>query len=185
VPGLVLAALILPLGLDTFAIAGALGVSGVPHDRRLRLSLLFALFEGGMPLVGLFVGSEVGDRVGSVAAYAAVIALIAVGLYELFGDEEREEGLVRSLARARGAVLIGAGVAVSLDELAIGLVFGLLDVPVLPASIAIAIQAIVLSQLGFALGHALAERVRERLERAAGVLLIVIALALLGSQLLR
>ena len=184
-PGLVLPALILPLSLDTFAVAAALGVSGVPRDRRVPLSLLFALFEGGMPLVGLFIGSELGDRIGSVAGYVAVAALLAVGAYELFGDEEREEGLVRSLARARGAVLIVAAMAVSLDELAIGIVFGLLDVPVLPASLAIAVQAIVFSQAGFAIGGAIEERARERVERAAGVLLVLIAMGVLAAQLLR
>jgi hypothetical protein len=43
---LVLAGLILPLALDTFALAAALGVAGIPVERRLRTSLVLAGFEG-------------------------------------------------------------------------------------------------------------------------------------------
>jgi putative Mn2+ efflux pump MntP len=47
-----LAALILPLALDTFAVSAAIGVAGIDKRQRLRLSLVFAAFEGLMPLVG-------------------------------------------------------------------------------------------------------------------------------------
>ncbi len=55
-----LIALVLPLGLDTFAVAAALGVAGLEPKRRLRLSLLMTGFEAGMPLVGLALGAPLG-----------------------------------------------------------------------------------------------------------------------------
>jgi hypothetical protein len=45
-----LIALVLPLGLDTFAVAAALGVGGLDPTRRVRVSLLLTSFEAGMPL---------------------------------------------------------------------------------------------------------------------------------------
>jgi putative Mn2+ efflux pump MntP len=47
------AALVLPLGLDTLGVALALGVAGLPPEKRLRFSLLFAGFEAAMPLLPL------------------------------------------------------------------------------------------------------------------------------------
>jgi putative Mn2+ efflux pump MntP len=55
-----LIALVLPMGLDTFGVALALGVAGLSPRLRLRLSLWFAAFEAGMPLVGAALGSPLG-----------------------------------------------------------------------------------------------------------------------------
>lgn len=57
-----LVALVLPLGLDTFAVAAALGMIGVSSARWLRISLLFTAFEGGMPLIGLALGTRSDTR---------------------------------------------------------------------------------------------------------------------------
>jgi putative Mn2+ efflux pump MntP len=179
---LLLLALVLPLGLDTFAVATALGAVGIARRRQLALSVLFAAFEGGMPLIGLLIGADLGERLGGLAEYLAIGALIAIGIYALVGSEEREESAVRSLARSHGAVLLIAGLAVSLDELAIGFAFGLLGVPIVPALLAIAAQAVIASQLGFLLGARIAERRRESVERFAGVALIAVALLLLASR---
>jgi len=42
-----LVGLVLPLGLDTFAVAAALGIAGLKGRDRLRVSLLFTAFEVG------------------------------------------------------------------------------------------------------------------------------------------
>ena len=179
-----LAALILPLGLDTFAVAAAAGMLGLSGRRRVGLSLLFALFEGGMPLLGLLVGGVAGLFLGGLADYVAIAALAGLGLLMLVAGEEGEERRIRSLVVASGPALLLAGLSVSLDELAIGFSLGLVRVPVLPALLLIAIQAVVVSQLGFALGARVRESVREGVERLAGVVLIVLAAALLAGKLL-
>jgi putative Mn2+ efflux pump MntP len=46
-------ALVIPLGLDTFAVAAALGMLGTTPATRLRVSVLFTAFEAGMPLIGV------------------------------------------------------------------------------------------------------------------------------------
>lgn len=58
---------LIALVLDTFAVAAALGVAGLDPRRRLRVSLLMAGFEAGMPLVGLALGAPLGHAVGSAA----------------------------------------------------------------------------------------------------------------------
>ena len=181
---LLLIGLILPLSLDTFAVSAALGVAGLSRGSRARLSLTFAAFEGGMPLIGLLVGVGLGQRLGEVAEYVAIAGLIGLGAYELFADERGAGGRVRSLAQAKGLVLLTAGLAVSLDELAIGVVFVVLAVPIGPAVAAIALQAVVVSQIGFELGARVAERLREAAERLSGIALIAVGLLLLGSKLL-
>jgi hypothetical protein len=76
-----LIALVLPLGLDTFAVAAALGAVGVSAARRLRISFLFTGFEAGMPLIGLALGAPLGRAIGGSADYVAIGVLLAFGLY--------------------------------------------------------------------------------------------------------
>jgi hypothetical protein len=61
--------LVLPLGLDTFGVALALGIAGLPGKHRLRVSLLFAGFEALMPLIGLALGAPLGEALGRTADY--------------------------------------------------------------------------------------------------------------------
>jgi len=176
--------LILPLCLDTFVVSAALGIARVDRRSRALFSVVMASFEGGMPLVGLLIGSALSDRLGQLGEYLAVPALAAVGVYMLRGDEERARPLVASLLTARGLGLVLIGLTVSIDELAIGFVLGLLDVPALPAVLAIAAQAVVATQLGFALGAKIGARSLESAERLAGVALIALAAVFLVDRLL-
>jgi putative Mn2+ efflux pump MntP len=71
---------------------------------------------------------------------------------------------------------------VSLDELAIGFAFGLARVPLAPALVVIALQAFVMSQLGFSLGHRVGHTAREAAKRLAAFVLIAIAALLLIAR---
>ncbi len=177
-----LIALVLPLGLDTFAVAAALGVAGLDPKRRLRVSLLMAAFEAGMPLVGLALGAPLGHAIGSAADYIAIGVLLAFGLYTLLaGDNDEEE--IGKLTSATGWGAVALGVSISLDELAIGFTLGLLRLPAALAIILIGAQAFILSQLGLRMGARLGVKVRAGAERIAGLALIAVGVGLLTEKL--
>lgn len=180
-----LIALVLPLGLDTFAVVSALGINSqdLAPGRRLRVSLLMAGFEALMPLLGLAVGAPLGRAIGSVADYVAAGILIAFGLYTLTSGQRDEEG-VRRLLQGGGWSALVLGLSVSLDELAIGFTLGLLRLPVLVVVISIAGQAFLLSQLGLRLGGWVGERLREASERLAGVALVGLGIGLVVQALI-
>lgn len=182
-----LVGLIVPLALDTFAVAAAMGLQGMTRRQRLRISVVFAAFEGGTPAVGVLLGGPLGHAVGAAADYIAVGILIAFGVFTLArsnDDEDAEGKRASGLANAHGAALLLLGLSVSLDEIAIGFTLGLLHVPVIPVLIAIAVQTFVVSQLGFRLGARVSERFREGAERLAGVALIALGGVLLVQRLL-
>src|SRR5260370_39336399 len=110
-------ALVLPLGLDTFAVAAALGMTRLTVAQRVRFGLLFAAFEGGMPVIGLLVGGGFGRGIGGFSEYVAVVALAGLGFYVLFRRGEDGER-VKRLAASTGTATIDLGLRVSLDELA-------------------------------------------------------------------
>jgi manganese efflux pump family protein len=181
---LTLVALVFPLCLDTFAVSAALGVAGLPERDRLRVSLLMAGFEVAMPVAGLLLGNLAGGFVGGAADYAAIALLAGLGIWILRpGGEDGEEAKLESLGRATGIAAIGLGLSISLDELAMGISLGLLRLPVVPALVLIGLQALVASQLGLRLGSRISERSRERSEKAAGVILLLLAAFLLVVHL--
>jgi manganese efflux pump family protein len=182
---LTLIGLVVPLGLDTFAIAAALGMSGLTRRDRLRVTALFTAFEMGMPVVGIVLGAVAGNVVGKAADYLAIVILIGLGVFMLWPrrddrDEARRVGL---LARTRGFAAIGLGISISLDELAIGFTLGLLRFSVLLVIALIGLQTLIVTQAGLRLGSRIGEAVRERAEQLAGIVLAALGVVLLGQRL--
>ena len=179
------AGLLLPLGLDTFALSAALGVAGLEKADRLRVSLLFTVFEAGMPILGILVGQAVGRIVGGWAGYGGIVLLLIAGILLLRPgqDEDAEGRRLKLLAQARGLAIIDLGLSISVDELTVGLSAGLLAIPLALAVIWIAIQAFLVAQVGLRFGHRLGEELRERSEQAAGVALIAVAIVLLALRI--
>jgi manganese efflux pump family protein len=175
-----LLALILPLSLDTFAVSAALGVAGVSGRERWRLSLIMSAFEMVMPIAGFAAGGLLSQALGDLTDYLAAAVLAGTGL--LFLREDPSEEGPALARRMRGPAAIGVGLSVSLDELAIGFVIGLLGLPALAVALLVGAQALLASQLGLRLGARLGERLGERAEQAAGLLLVAMGLALAASR---
>jgi putative Mn2+ efflux pump MntP len=181
---LVLAGVLGPLAIDTFALGAALGIVGLRPRERLRVSLILAAFEAGMPILGFLIGGAVGQVLGRFAGYTAIAFLALAGALLLRpGDEEAEGRRLRLLAKARGLAVIDLGLSISVDELTIGFSLGLLGISLLVSVVWIALQALVAAQLGMRLGARVGEELRERAEQLAGVALIGMAVLLLVLKL--
>jgi putative Mn2+ efflux pump MntP len=179
-----LLAFVLPLGLDSFAVAAAIGASQATTLRqRMRISLIFVLFEGGMPLIGLGLGAALARGIGGVTDYVAGVAVIGVGVWTLLASDQDEEEKASRFTASHGLALIGLGISISLDELAIGVTIGLVHLPLSAVIVAIAVQAFLTAQLGLALGARIGERWRERAERLAGIALILLGIYLIVWQI--
>jgi putative Mn2+ efflux pump MntP len=177
---LITAGLLVPLGLDTFALAAALGLAGINGRGRLRVALVFTTFEAGMPILGFLVGRVAGGFLGQWAGYVGIAILLLAGALLLRPSaEEGERRRLQVLARARGLAILVLGLSISLDELTIGISAGLLGLSLLVTVIWVGVQAFLATQLGVRLGARLGEQIRERAESVAGVALIAVALVLL------
>jgi manganese efflux pump family protein len=168
------------LGLDTFAVALGLGLSGLPRGQWPRVGLTFACFEGLMPVAGLLIGRHVTSVVGGAAGYVAAGLLIVVGLLairEALAD--RDDGAESQ--STEGGKLLLTGLSVSLDELAVGFSLGTLHIAQGPALAYIAAQAFVVTFAGLAFGSRLGRKFEGRAEVASGVVLTLLGIALLAQ----
>ena len=111
------------VGLSNFAASIGLGAAGVDARTRLRIAVIFGLFEGGMPALGLLLGRGAAGTLGPATHWAGAGLLIATGCYGLIqvARASRAARLAREarLARAgqdRPAVHAAAGPGHQADE---------------------------------------------------------------------
>ncbi len=176
--------LFLSLGLDTLAVAVALGLSGLPRTKWLRVGLVFALFEGAMPIVGLVIGEHLSQSYAVWTRYGAALLLFFVGAHEIKEHLSDQDDDGDDFPSVEGATLFLTGLSVSLDELAVGFSLGVLHLSIGPALGYIALQAFVLTFVGLSWGNHIGKPFGEKAALFSGIVLAVLGLVLFIHQLM-
>jgi manganese efflux pump family protein len=188
------------VGMSNFGAAIAIGVSGVDARTRLRVGLIYGAFETGMPVLGLVIGDGVAAPLGHAARWIGAGLLIVVGGYALVaatraGRAERagqqngasqsagaesKDGAPGNLASSLSGTgrLVLSGLALSIDNLAVGFALGTYNVSIAVGAITIGVVSITLSLLGLELGARIGKRVGERGEQLAALVLISVGIAI-------
>ena len=100
----------LALGLSNFAASIGMGIGGVRGGLRVRVALVFGLFEAGMPVLGLALGNGVAESLGHAARWLGGAILILVGGYTA-GQAWRSAEAARDGAGAAPATGVAGGAA--------------------------------------------------------------------------
>jgi putative Mn2+ efflux pump MntP len=164
------------VGLDNFAASTALGVGGVDRELRLRVAVIFGVFEGLMPVLGLLLGRSLAHDLGSTAKPAAGALLGAAGAYAIVTALRGDRGETKDLELSvRHLVLIGG--ALSIDNLVIGFALGAYHVDLVVAAVTIALVSVGLSLLGLEIGERLGARLGRGGELVGGAVLVLVGVA--------
>jgi putative Mn2+ efflux pump MntP len=157
---------------------GAVGLGVLPLTRRLRLEItsIFLAMEVVMPVIGLLLGERLAGSIGSRGQFVAGLVLIGIGGYTVL-ETRRETKDLKIPVKRRTIVLLA--VALSLDNLVVGLGLGLLHAPVAVAAGFMGFSSLVLTIVGLELGRQLGNRVGERSELFSGLVLIAAGLFVL------
>jgi len=185
--------------MSNFGAAIAIGVSGVDARTRLRVGLIFGAFESGMPVLGLIIGDQLAAPLGHDARWIGAALLVAVGGYALIaaaragraarGGAAHQSGIaVRpATAPATGLASTGrlllSGLALSLDNLAVGFALGTYSTSIAAGAIIIGAVSVALSLAGLELGARIGAAVGERGEQLAGLVLISVGIAIASGAL--
>lgn len=165
------------VGLDNLAAATALGVTGVDSKLRVRVALIFGIFEGVMPVAGLLLGRSLAHDLGSTAKPAAGALLGLAGVYAIVTGLRGDRGEPRKRELSvRHLVLIGG--ALSIDNLVIGFALGAYHVHLVVAAVTIAGVSVALSLLGLEVGGRLGARLGQRSELVGGAVLVLVGVAI-------
>jgi len=171
------------LGLSNFAAAIGIGVAGADAGTRLRVGLIFGIFETGMPLLGLLLGRSLAHTLGRAAHWIGAGLLIATGCYALVQairsrEDQEEERRAPAAAGLRTGQLVVTGIALSIDNLAVGFAIGTYHVGVVVAAVTMGVVSVIMSLLGLELGDRLGARTGEWGELLGGLVLIAVGVTL-------
>jgi manganese efflux pump family protein len=179
------ALLAVAVGLSNFAAAIGIGVSGVSRRMRVRVAVVFGVFEAGMPVAGLVLGHSLAAGLGQAARWLGAAALIivgAAGLGQAWRSRRRNAGgesdggaEVRSWRTGR--VLV-SGLALSGDNLAAGFVLGAYRTPLAVAAVVFGLVSVAMSLAGLELGARLGSVTGDRSELIASAMLIAVGVAI-------
>jgi len=173
----------LSVGLGNFAASVAIGLGGVNKSLRLRIALVFGLFETGMPIIGLIIGQKVASELGRNANIIGGLLLGATGIYLIVSSLKQTDDNKVSQASQGWSKLLIAGLSLSVDNLIIGFGLGTHHQSLLLSALVIGVTSVCLSLLGLEIGNKLNSKIEEYSELFSGVILILVGV-LIGLKIL-
>ena len=191
------------VGLSNLAAAIGIGFGGVTARTRIRVAVVFGVFEAGMPIVGLVAGAGVAGAIGHTARWISAVVLIAIGLITVIQAFRQPAEPGRGTSPGRGASpghdaspgqgappadashhsdslgrLIISAFALSLDNLAAGFALGTMHVGVAEGAIVIGVVSVVMSLAGLELGGRIGAAAGRRGEQIGGAILVGVGVAI-------
>ena len=172
------------LSMDAFAVAICQGLSmtKIKWGHALTVGLYFGGFQALMPLLGWVLGSQLSGYIQQYDHWVAFILLLLIGGNMIRGGgDDSEDGESCSVDPTKGRKLLILAVATSIDALAVGLSFSLLNINVWGPSTLIGVVCAVITALGLLAGKGLAHAdiFGRRAELVGGCVLIGIGLKIL------
>ena len=176
------------LAMDCFAvsIACALIMKRLQWWPMMRIALLFGLFQALMPCIGWLLGTGFYEYICRLDHW------IAFGILAFLGGKMIRDDLKPGAAddeRAtpidpyRLGTVLTLAVATSIDALAVGLSFSLLDIRLGPSVTVIGIASFLLSWTGMALALLFGRRLHLKANLLGGIILVCIGAKILLEHL--
>ena len=171
------------LSMDAFAVAmcKGLGMKTVKHGDTIIIAAFFGLFQALMPCAGYFIAHSFSEKIKSFDHWAAFFLLGAIG-FNMIKEAVNDNEVGVRLNNTRIKELLALSVATSIDALAAGIGFALLDVNILLSAGIIGIITFFLSIAGVCTGYLFGSRFEKKSEIAGGIILIIIGLKTLISH---
>jgi len=171
------------LAMDAFAVSIAAGVALKTFTRRqtIRLAWHFGFFQFAMPVIGWSAGNTVRTRIESYDHWIAFILLLLVGanmLREAFQSHKDEPS---KKDPTKGLSLVLLSVATSIDALAVGVSFSILNISIWFPALVIGIIAALCTGAGIHIGKRIgaSSHIGTYADMAGGLVLIAIGFKIL------
>lgn len=173
------------LSMDACAVSicKGLAVKRVDFKSLMTVGLWFGGFQAGMPLLGYYC-SFFKNHITSMDHWFAfgLLALIGFNMLReaLTKDKDDQTGNAGSLGFRP---MLTMAVATSIDALAVGITFALMDVNLPVAVSIIGVTTFVFSDIGLAVGQVFGKRYKKKAEIAGGIVLILLGVKILLEHL--
>ena len=172
--------------MDAFAVAVCKGLCmrRINYGHAFVIALFFGGFQALMPVIGWALGSTFEQFITPVDHWVAFFLLAFIGgkmLWDAFHEESSTS--CEDADRLDLRELLILAIATSIDALAVGITFAILQVNILFAAVTIGLITFVLSFLGVMAGNQFGSRFEKPATITGGVVLILIGLKILLEHL--
>jgi len=165
------------LAMDAFSVSLTKGFTqNLKTNQILYYGLFFGFFQFMMPIIGYYIGGIISQFLASIASVIGFILLLAIGLNMIRESLEDEDESADSFSFSEVTLL---AIATSIDALAVGLTYALLNESIIIPSIIIGIVAFIFSIIGIFLGKKIGDYFGGRFQILGGVILILIGIKIL------
>lgn len=170
----------LSLAVDCFIVSICISsVSKLSKKLYLKIPLHFGLFQGTMTLMGFYLGLSFLKIIRGFDHWIAFGLLFLVGIKMILESFNKE----KKFTKITYPTIILLSIATSIDALAIGVTFSIIDGAILMKSFIIGLFSIILSIIGLSLGKRLTHFKLNYLEIMGGLVLIGIGIKVLLQHL--
>ena len=166
------------LAMDAFSVSicGSLALS--PSSRfagAVKFGAWFGAFQFLMPVIGYWTAYWAVEYIEAYDHWIAFFLLLYIGI-NMIREAGEDAEVIESYGVKRMFLL---AVATSIDALAVGVSFAVLDVNIWTSSLLIGVVTFIISFLGGTIGFKLGERFRNHATRTGGLVLCLIGLKVL------
>ncbi len=167
------------LSMDAFAIAVCKGLTLKQIKTRhcVTVGLYFGISQAAMPLIGYLLASTVASKIADYSFYIAFVLLLIIGGNMIREAIKGEEDCTDCALTFKA--MFPMAVATSIDALAVGVSFALLEVRILPAAGLIGLTTFLLSAIGVRIGSFVGGKFQRIASVVGGAVLIAMGIKIL------
>lgn len=178
-------AVALGLSFDSFAVSLSCGVieSKIRFRSAMRIAFILAFFQGGLTVLGFFLGSTVAGQIEMFDHWVAFVLLMILGARMIIGGLKGEADR-QPVDISRWTVVLTMAVGTSIDAFAVGISFALLKVEIWSAGVIIGTVTFLASMTAIRIGKSAGSRLGSKVEILGGVILAAIGIRILAEHLM-
>lgn len=174
------------LSMDAFAVAVSNGICihNFSSENAFKQGIYFGLFQFLMPLLGYFLGSSVKNYIEAIDHFIAFGLLSLIGINMIIESiKSKNEIICENTEAMTNKTLIIQAIATSIDALAVGISFAVLETNIIISCSIIGIVAFTFSFFGGILGKKAGKLLKGKAEILGGIILIFIGTKILIEHL--
>jgi Predicted membrane protein len=173
------------LSMDAFAVSICQGVSmrKANFKKLLIIGLYFGIFQAGMPVIGYLIGSQFAASINAFDHWIAFVLLSFIGIKMIMESFKKEASTNTEEVSLKMLTMLPLAIATSIDALAVGISFAIIQVEIVPAISFIGITTLLLSMVGVKIGNLFGSKSKAKAELAGGIILILMGFKILLEHL--
>ncbi len=173
-----LTAIAIGLAMDALAVSIAVSIllGQVTKRQVFRIAFHFGLFQALMPILGWLAGATFARFIESWDHWLAFVILLVLGVKMIYEAQKDEAPDAKNGDPSRGLVMVVLSIAVSIDALAVGLSFAMLNISVWFPALIIGLVATLAGVIGMVVGRKLGAAFGRYAATTGGIVLIGIGI---------